>query len=78
MTDGTIDVILNGRPESLPAGTTIASLLEARGLPIALVAVEHNGTILRRDDFQSAIVRTGDRLEIVHFVGGGSPGALDA
>lgn len=71
MTDGTIDVILNGRPESLPAGTTVAALLEAHGLPSALVAVEHNGTILRREDFQSAIVRAGDRLEIVHFVGGG-------
>lgn len=71
MTDGTIDVVLNGRPESLPAGTTVAALLEARDLPFALVAVEHNGTILRREDFQTAIVSTGDRLEIVHFVGGG-------
>lgn len=71
MTEGTIEVILNGRPESLPAGTTVAALLAARDLPTALVAVEHNGTILRREDFQTAVVRTGDRLEIVHFVGGG-------
>jgi thiamine biosynthesis protein ThiS len=33
--------------------------------------VEHNGRILRRDEFSHTVIAAGDKLEIVHFVGGG-------
>jgi thiamine biosynthesis protein ThiS len=67
----TIGVTINGKPEDVPAGTTIARLLELRQLHTALVAVEHNGRILRRAEFAAVAVASGDKLEIVHFVGGG-------
>jgi thiamine biosynthesis protein ThiS len=38
-----------------------------------LVAIEHNGTIIRRDDFDRVVLGEGDRVEIVHMVGGGAP-----
>ena len=64
-------VTINGKAEELPAGLTIAELLERRGIHTTLVAVEHNGRILGREEFARATIAAGDRLEIVHFVGGG-------
>ncbi len=71
MSVATERVIINGKPEDLPAGLTVAQLLERRGVHTTLVAVEHNGRILPRDEFASATIVAGDKLEIVHFVGGG-------
>ena len=71
MAVATIDVTINGRPEDVPAGITITRLLELRNLHTALVAVERNGEIVRRAAFPDVVLAPGDRLEIVHFVGGG-------
>lgn len=67
----TITITVNGREEAVGAGLTIAGLLAARGITTTLVAVERNGVILRRGDFAATTITAGDRLEIVHFVGGG-------
>ena len=64
-------VTINGKVEELPAGLTVAELLERRGIHTTLVAVEHNGRILQREEFTRVAIAGGDRLEIVHFVGGG-------
>ncbi len=64
-------VTINGKVEELPAGLTIAELLERRGIHTTLVAVEHNGRILQREEFARVTIAAGDTLEIVHFVGGG-------
>ena len=64
-------VTINGKVEELLAGLTIAELLERRGIHTTLVAVEHNGRILQREEFPRVMIAAGDTLEIVHFVGGG-------
>jgi thiazole synthase len=69
MTDLTI--ILNGEPRRIAAGTTIAVLLADLDLPAAKVAVERNLEIVPRSTFADVRLAEGDRLEIVHFVGGG-------
>lgn len=71
MTTATMRVTINGREEELPEGLTIAGLLERRDIHTTMVAVEHNGQILRRAAFPEATIAAGDKLEIVHFVGGG-------
>jgi thiamine biosynthesis protein ThiS len=71
MTVATMRVTINGREEDLPADLTVAQLLERRSIHTTLVAVEHNGRILRRAEFPDLRIAPGDRLEIVHFVGGG-------
>lgn len=71
MSDGTVLVTINGREEALPQGLTVAELLERRGIHTALVAVEQNGRILRKGEFPATAIAAGDKLEIVHFVGGG-------
>lgn len=71
MTVATIAVTINGRDAEVPTGLNIAGLLAHRGVHTTMVAVEHNGRVLRRTEFPDVTVSAGDKLEIVHFVGGG-------
>jgi thiamine biosynthesis protein ThiS len=48
-------------------------LLERLQIDPRVVAVEHNLAIVKRDRYGSATIREGDEIEIVRFVGGGSP-----
>ncbi len=73
MTD--IRVILNGEPRRLAPGATVAALLAQLELDAARVAVERNLEIVPRSTFADAALADGDRLEIVHFVGGGQDDA---
>ncbi|MBX6342797.1 MAG: sulfur carrier protein ThiS [Thermomicrobiaceae bacterium] len=66
-----VEVILNGRRVELDGVRTIADLLASRGIKTTLVAVEQNGEIVPRSEFERREIAPGDRLEVVHFVGGG-------
>jgi sulfur carrier protein len=67
-----ISLSVNGVERRIPAGWTVAGLLESLDLDARTVVVEHNGTILReRSSFASLELSADDSLEIVHFVGGG-------
>ncbi len=68
---GMINVTLNGEPRRLADGTSIAGLLGQLELDAAKVAVERNLEIVPRSTFGDVALGEGDRLEIVHFVGGG-------
>lgn len=62
---------LNGEHRSLQAPITIAGLLEAEGLSLRRVAVEVNGDIIPRGRHGEHRLCEGDRVEIVHALGGG-------
>lgn len=66
-----IRIRLNGEDHEIPAGLSVAGLLERLRLQPRLVVVERNGEILRREGYAAAPVAAGDALELVHFVGGG-------
>lgn len=66
-----IQIILNGEPRPVPAGSVVSALLDALALEAAHVAVERNLEIVPRSAFGEVALADGDRLEIVHFVGGG-------
>jgi len=55
-----------------PAPFTLAALVEILGMKADRVAVELNSDIVPRDRWAETQLQEGDRLEIVHFVGGGS------
>ena len=61
---------INGQGQRVPEFPTVAALLDHLGVQ-GTVAVELNGTVVRRQDRRDAGLLEGDRLEIVHFVGGG-------
>jgi sulfur carrier protein len=64
-------IILNGEPREIPEGSTARQLLEALQLGGKRVAMELNLDILPRGEFDSRPLREGDRVEIVHAIGGG-------
>jgi len=69
-----IEITLNGDPRRVSPGTTIAGLLADLALDAAKVAVERNLVIVPRSTFAGQPLGAGDRLEVVHFVGGGADG----
>ena len=71
MTAMNLSLILNGAPHRAAPGTTIAALLGELALDPTKVAVERNLEIVPRSTFGGQQLADGDRLEIVHFVGGG-------
>lgn len=66
-----ISVQINGKSQSIPPETTVSEFLKERGHHERLVVVELNGTILKKALFATTTINAGDRVEIVHFVGGG-------
>jgi thiamine biosynthesis protein ThiS len=72
-TSSTRDVAIrvNGQPMSVPAATTLATLLERLGKDPRTVAIERNGEIVRRAKFGETSLGVDDVLEIVQFVQGG-------
>ena len=62
---------VNGESRDFNEGTTVKQLLAALGLGDTLVAVERNEEIVRRGDHDATTLHDGDRVEVVHFVGGG-------
>jgi len=64
-------IVLNGEPRAVADGTTVAALVAELGLSPRQVAVEHNREIVPRSAHAQTLLRDGDRLEIVTFVGGG-------
>ena len=66
-----LDLTVNGAPHQAPKGSSVRDLIEALALRPALVVVELNFKILERDAYGTVLLEEGDRLELVHFVGGG-------
>ncbi|HEX8567082.1 MAG TPA: sulfur carrier protein ThiS [Pyrinomonadaceae bacterium] len=64
-------VIVNGETRQIPENTNLARLLEILELASARVAVELNQSVVRRAEWGNIVLRENDRIEIVHFVGGG-------
>jgi sulfur carrier protein len=69
-----MNVIINGEERSFPElglDAKVADLIAVLGLKGDRIAVEHNGEIAARSGWDAAALNPGDKLEIVHFVGGG-------
>jgi sulfur carrier protein len=64
-------ITLNGEPFEIDRPLSVADLLARLAIDPRRVAVEHNLTILKRHAFETIVVREGDEVEIVNFVGGG-------
>jgi sulfur carrier protein len=70
-----LTLILNGQSRSFPtlsSSSNLDELVAELGLQGDRVAVEHNGAIVPRTLWAQTELGEGDRLEVVHFVGGGS------
>jgi thiamine biosynthesis protein ThiS len=64
-------IVLNGDPVEAAEGSTVETLLQRLGISRERVAVERNADIVPKTEFQKQLLSDGDKIEIVHFVGGG-------
>jgi thiamine biosynthesis protein ThiS len=67
----TVEVIVNGKAAIMPAGATIHDFLASKRMTDAMAIVERNGVIVPRAKYGATALQAGDRLEVVHAVGGG-------
>jgi thiamine biosynthesis protein ThiS len=67
----TLTIVVNGESREAAGGATVADLLRELNLPAGRVAIERNLQILPRGQWAGTVVASGDRYEIVQFVGGG-------
>ncbi len=65
------EIVVNGAVRQSPAGQTLLGLLRDLELEPSRVAVEMNGRIVKRTEWETLELEPGARLEIVQFVGGG-------
>ena len=63
-------VFVNGELKEVET-STLADLITELDLPVARIAIELNRDVVRRSDWGSTMLKDEDRIEIVHFVGGG-------
>ena len=69
--NGGMEISVNGESRTVADRTSIVDLLQAEGLGDRRVAVEVNGAIVARSAHASHDLQPGDRVEIVHALGGG-------
>ncbi|MGE3332803.1 MAG: sulfur carrier protein ThiS [Rhodospirillaceae bacterium] len=66
-----MNITLNGDARAIPDGLSVEGLLAHLGIQSKKVAVERNLEIVPKSAFASTVLADGDRMEIVHFIGGG-------
>ncbi len=67
-----IEITLNGDSHNIEDGKSLVNLLQDLKLDPTKVAVERNLEIVPKTTYQDVKLAEGDRLEIVHFIGGGN------
>ena len=66
-----IQIRVNGKVKSIPAKYSISDLVKNLNIPIKKVAIEHNQEIIDKKKINKIILKKNDKIEIVHFIGGG-------
>lgn len=66
-----MQIILNGEPRKIDAGTSLAAFVLTLGSDPKGIAIERNLEIVPKSDHADTLLEDGDRLEVVQFVGGG-------
>ncbi|MGI8813115.1 MAG: sulfur carrier protein ThiS [Pyrinomonadaceae bacterium] len=66
-----MEIMLNGEPRKISGELTLAQLIDHFELPKQRVAVELNRNVVRRVEWETTKVANADRIEVIHFVGGG-------
>ena len=64
-------LMINGNETELSDNLSVSGLLKNLEIEPARVAVEVNLNIIKKNDFQNCVLKDGDKVEIVNFVGGG-------
>ena len=71
MSEGKLELLVNGEPRDVPPGCTVEGLIDCLGLERRRIAVAVNRSIVPRSLFDAHALGPGDRVEILEAVGGG-------
>ena len=66
-----MQITLNGKKLEVEQGTKLLELLEQKGLEPERVVIEYNYDILKKENWESTVLKENDNLEVLRFVGGG-------
>ena len=66
-----MEIILNGRKKEIQEAVSISELIDSLKLDQKTVVVELNEEVMKKDRLDQVKLKPNDRLEILHFVGGG-------
>lgn len=66
-----MEILINGEKKALTTAMNLTDLLKYFNLPSERVAVELNQEVVRKKDWAEIKVSDGDKIEVIHFVGGG-------
>ena len=66
-----IKITLNGKPKKLDIDFTVKKLIKKLNLPLNKVAIEINQKIIDKKNINKILLKNNDKVEIVHFIGGG-------
>jgi len=64
-------VIINGEAKEISDELNLSGLLKHFSLPQERIAIELNKQVVRKKDWENITINDGDKLEVIHFVGGG-------
>jgi len=64
-------VLVNGETKEIPNEVNLSELLKNLSLPSERIAIELNKEVVRKRDWENVKVSDADKIEIIHFVGGG-------
>ena len=64
-------IIVNGEEKTFKDGTTLAGVIEKLGISSKVMAATVNMEVVKKDDWSSFVPKEGDKIELLHFVGGG-------
>ena len=66
-----IEIKVNGKTRLVPVKYSLFDLVKNLNIPIKKVAIEHNQEIIDKKKINRIILKKNDKIEIVHFIGGG-------
>lgn len=70
-----MQIEINGEKRVVPDKLTVEALIASLELPFERIAVERNHEVVSRAQWSNIVLENGDRIEIIHFVGGGTGSA---
>ncbi len=66
-----MNIVVNGEKKTIENELNLRELLENLDLPDERIAVELNKQVVRKKDWDATNINDADKIEIIHFVGGG-------
>lgn len=67
-----MDLVINGKKEDVKESISVIDLIKHQGVESPeMVSIELNGEILKRDEFDTILLKENDKVEFLYFMGGG-------